>query len=127
MNSRALDRAIADFRTLIEQHMARMIEAFNQRSRRTTPTEREILLRDALVLAFRDRDGYDPFDGSVTEWFGSCVNIAREEFVIPDEDELAMLKALEPETPVADTPKVTTTSIEHGKADPILKPGKDCP
>jgi hypothetical protein len=132
MTSRALERDIADFTTLLQAHFARMTEILRMRTRRLRKQEYERVASAALVLAFRSRDDFNPSAMSVIDWFDDCVQEARDSEVVASDDETLMLEALQPK------PSVEVTAVwinetsreeapERGKADPILKIGKDCP
>lgn len=137
MISRALARDIADFTNLIESHLSRMIEVMHQKMRRLGKTERDALVCDALILAFRDRNNFDPRLESVMSWFARSVEEALLGGVTPDADEMAMLANVGVgsktsyslyelvELPAALLP--TSEPVTRTKADPILKARKDCP
>lgn len=147
MISRALARDIASFTNLLESHLSRMIEVIHRRMRRLGKDERDQLIRDSLVLAFRDREAFDPVAESVMTWFGRCVEEAMLGSVAADPDELAMLSSFAHgvQTDIyfideaGSLPAQIATSSSHedvvvgsepasrAKADAIQKPGKDCP
>lgn len=137
MISRALARDISDFVSLVESHLARMIEVTHSKLYRFGKNERDQVIKDSLILAFRKRNELDPQITSVTQWFGKCVLEAyRGEAGTPDADELLMLAALAPATPTVATDLATPSSTEgvavaaavpREPTDAQQKPGKECP
>jgi hypothetical protein len=128
MTSRALERQIVDFLSFLESHTARLNEVLSRKTRRLKPAERDRVVTASMVMAFRNRDDFDPARIALSVWFEDCVDVARYSTVIPDEDEQLMLKKLQPEPEEKkEVAGVWVDEEARGKADPILKPGKDCP
>lgn len=131
MISRALARDIEDFRTLIESHLARMIEAFHARTIKETKDRKDELLDDALVIAFRTREVFDPQMANVQTWFGTCLDIALTEKPVKDEDSRYMLAVLNPPAVVLQERKSVGTWVSEDNQLPldliVQKKVKDCP
>lgn len=134
MISRATERQIAEFIDLLESHFARIKQEFHRSALTISRKDRDQLLKDALIVAFRGREKFDPVTKSIGNWFHECLELAIYENVVPDDDELELLKNLSP-TPSAGYP--TQATLPHGGPvgtttaasglDPSQKPGKECP
>jgi hypothetical protein len=123
-----IERQISDFITLIDSHFARLVEIVQQQTRWLSPATREQVAQDSLVIAFRQRDLFDPQFESVIHWFGGCVALAKGGGVETTDDEKALLAALSAnEAPPVEKTPVLFEPVESTKADPIQKHGKDCP
>lgn len=148
MTSRAIERQIADFVDFIDSHLARLIEVFQQRTRRMYKAERDRVIRDALVIAFRSREKFDPRLESAASWFLKIVREAIYENVVTDDVDRMMLNALSaPRSEITGVwidetgslpSQLAGASSDEGagagrepvsrpKADAIQKPGKECP
>ena len=130
---RTIEHDIAEFINLLESHFARIKQEIHRQMFRLGKEEQERLLRDSLVLAFRDRENFDPAFSAVSAWMSECVQLAMLEDVIPDADEVEFLKALGPTPANARTISNASSSEGDGTAsavpglDPSQKTGALCP
>lgn len=133
MTSRALEKQIAEFVALIEQHLARLIHTGHQRTMRLPKERRSVVLENALVVMWRTRNDFDPLTGSIVNWFQTCLTFAVTEMLVWNEEELLVLEALSPTPPIAE--QATTSSSFEGVvsaaaapgSDPAQKIGAECP
>lgn len=133
MISRALEKQILDFVALLESQLARLIHTGHQKTKHMPKSVRDNVLRNALIVAWRRREQIDPLNEPVAVWFERCLYVAKFESVIPNDDELVMLKFLNP-TPTVVEPLATSSSYEGDEStaaapgsDATQKIGKDCP
>lgn len=130
MISRATERQIAEFIDLLESHFARIKQEFHRTARSISRKDRDQLLKDALVVAFRGREKFDPLTKSIGNWFHECLELAIYENIVPDDDELELLKNLSPTPTVSSQPEQAQRSVDSTAApglDPSQKAGKECP
>lgn len=134
MISRALDRQITEFLELIEAHLARLIHVGHAVTKHMPRSQRDAVLRDAVVVAWRRREHFNPLNEPVTVWFERCLHTARFEKIEIDADELELLSRVSPVPAVAE--QHARASLQEGgtqaastpdSLDAAQKPGKDCP
>lgn len=133
MISRATERQIAEFIDFLESHFARLKQEFDRRAKTLSKTDRTQLLKDTMVVAYREREKFDPLLGPMTEWFHECLTTAIYDNIVPDDDELELLKNLSPTPTTAGQHKTPSSQEGGGPAtaapglDPSQKAGKECP
>ncbi len=123
MISRALEKQILDFVALLESQLARLIHAGHERTKHLPRVQRDAVLRNTLIVAWRRREHLNPLNEPVSVWFERCVHTARYEEILPDADELVMLDFLSP-TPTVASHNCSPSSHEGG-GDAAAVPGSD--